>query len=574
MMHSMREMYKNLESKGLPCYSKRGIYYFCNYFNIFETKLFPVLRKTITEYIMWNERIEQIRENRRLHEEGGGQERIDRQHRHGKLTVWERLECLLDEGTFVEINGCMETDPGASYFGGSRRYPGDGIVTGWGMVEGRKVCVAAEDFTVVGGTLGKAHAAKIVRLQEMAYTMKVPVIFLNDSGGARIDEGINALNGYGDIFQHHVQASGVIPQICAILGPCSGGACYSPALCDFVFAVQNISKMFITGPSVVESVLGNKPDLEELGGAMMHSRESGVVHALYNDERSCLKGIRKLLSYLPDNSSMLPPDLRAEEKHFERGDRVAFESIVPDNGRKSYDMHLVIENLMDQNVGFFEIQKHFAPNVIVGFSYLDGHVTGVVANQPSELGGSLDVDSSDKIARFVRFCDCFRIPLLTLVDVPAFLPGTDQERRGIIRHGAKTLYAYAEATVAKITVILRKAYGGAYIAMNSRSLGADLVYAWPIAEIAVMGAEGAVDIMYRKQINASQDPDRRRRTLTRSYAENFLNPEVAEKRGYVDEVILPEETRGRLIDAFRFFSGKNSSPFLAPAGKKHGNIPM
>ncbi len=518
---------------------------------------------------MWKDRIESVKQKRQSHLAGGGEARIKRQHESGKLTAWERIHCLLDEQSFVELNGCMATDTSASAFGKYNSFPGDGILTGWGTIEDRKVCVAAEDFTVVGGTLGATHAKKMAKLQELAYNMKVPIIFLNDSGGARIEEGINALSGYGEIFQNHVKASGVIPQICAILGPCSGGACYSPALCDFIFCVRDTSKLFITGPAVVESVLGTRPTLEELGGASMHSTTSGVVHALYNDEYSCLKGIRTLLSYLPSNCAQLPPCHPISEP----AARIPFEELVPDNPRKAYDMHQVIRQITD-DIPFFEIHKHFAPNAIVGFGYLNGRVTGIVANQPLQSGGSLDCDASDKIARFIRFCDCFHISLLTLVDVPAFLPGKDQEQRGIIRHGAKILYAYSEATVPKVTLIMRKAYGGAYIAMNSKTMGADFVYAWPIAEIAVMGAEGAVNILYKKKLASAQDPAVAFQCLKQEYEENFLNPEIAENKGFVDEVILPDETRSRLINAFDFLELHKEEACSSGFEKKHGNIPL
>lgn len=520
---------------------------------------------------MWNEKIEQVRQNRQRQLEGGGSARMERQRQSGKLTARERIGFLLDPDTFVELAGGMETDVSASSFGKTASYPGDGVLTGWGLIDGRKVCVAAEDFTVIGGTLGVTHAKKIAALQDLAYEMRVPVIFLNDSGGARIEEGINALSGYGEIFRRHVKASGVIPQICAILGPCSGGACYSPALCDFIFCVRDISKMFITGPAVVESVLGSRPTLEELGGAAMHSEKSGVVHALFNDEVSCLKGIRTLLSYLPSHNRELPPPAACVPS--DPRTQPPLTELVPDNDRRAYDMHLVIDRIMDP-VPFFEIQKHFARNAIVGFAYLNGQVTGVIANQPLESGGSLDCDASDKIARFIRFCDCFHIPLLTLVDVPAFLPGKDQEQRGIIRHGAKILYAYSEARVPKITVILRKAYGGAYIAMNSKTMGADFVYAWPIAQIAVMGAEGAVGILYKKELARSEHPGEDFERLKEEYEQNFLNPDLAEKKGFVDEVILPEETRGKLISAFDFLTCKNRPDDISSMEKRHGNIPL
>ncbi len=517
---------------------------------------------------MWNDRIEQVKEKRLRHLEGGGDAKIAQQHKNGKLTALERINLLLDEGSFIEIGAMREPAPSQGDVRKSQSLPGDGVYTGWGTIDGRKVCVAAEDFTVVGGTLGVAHAKKIVHLQDLALEMKVPIIFLNDSGGARIEEGINSLSGYGEIFQRHVRSSGVIPQICAILGPCCGGASYSPALCDFIFVVKDISRMFITGPDVVEAVLGSRPTFDELGGASMHSRTSGVATSLYDDEESCLAGIRTLLSFLPSSCSA-PVPKRAPAPAGGEGD-VPFETIVPDNGRKAYDMHLVIERLMDSGAPLYEIQKNFAANVITGFSYLNGRVTGVVANQPLWLGGSLDCDASDKIARFVRFCDCFHIPLLTLVDVPAFLPGKDQEQKGIIRHGAKILYAYSEATVPKISVILRKAYGGAYIAMNSKTMSADLVYAWPIAEIAVMGASGAVKVLYKKQLAASADPEGEAKRLEKEYEDSFLNPETAEKQGFIDEIILPEETRDRLIAGFDLLANRDG----ADAGWKHGNIPL
>lgn len=535
---------------------------------------------------MWDDRTEKLKKLRALHRKGGGAKRVQKQHESGKLTAAERIRLLLDPDSFVETLSCMATDPCASADGQQQiSYPGDGVITGWGLIGGRKVCVAAEDFTVVGGTLGKAHAEKICRLQDLAYQMKVPVIFLNDSGGARIEEGIHALSGYGEIFQRHVKASGVIPQICAILGPCSGGACYSPALCDFIFVVKDISKLFITGPAVVESVLGQRPTMEELGGARMHSEKSGCVHALYNDEASCLEGIRLLLSYLPANcmqplraaafpASADAPHTPGGREAAAKANPVKWREIVPDNGRKAYDMHRLLEQLLDADEPLFELHKHFAPNAITGFSRLGGRVIGVVANQPLWLGGSLDCDASDKIARFIRFCDCFGIPLLTLVDVPAFLPGTEQEQRGIIRHGAKILYAYSEATVPKITLIVRKAYGGAYIAMNSSSLGADQVYAWPIAQIAVMGAEGAAGILHRKEIAAAEDPAEKLRALKEAYEERYLNPDIAQSRGYIDEVILPEETRCRLILSFEFLADKQPLSDQALSRKRHGNMPL
>ncbi len=517
---------------------------------------------------MWSEENKKLDAIREKLLAPGGPGRIEKQHNSGKLTARERINLLLDPGTFTETGSCMMTDPAASQSFDARRFVGDGVITGWGMVDGRYVCVAAEDFTVVGGTLGKTHAQKIARIQDKALQMRVPMIFINDSGGARIEEGIHSLSGYGDVFTRHIRSSGVIPQISVILGPCSGGACYSPALCDFIFAVDGISKMFITGPAVVEAVLGKRPSMDELGGAKMHSETSGCLHALYTDEESCLAGVRKLLTYLPSNNQKEP----------ERNEKVEapaasdWESIVPDQERHVYDMHQVIEGLMDKGEDLFEIQKHFAQNVIVGFSRLNGVVTGIVANQPQWLGGAIDCDASDKIARFVRFCDCFRIPLLTLVDVPAFLPGVDQEQKGIIRHGAKILYAYAEATVPKVTVLVRKAFGGAYIAMNSKVLGADFVYSWPIAQIAVMGAEGAVKILHRRELEKAEDPEKALAEKKAEYEEHFLNPDIARDSGYIDEVIRPDETRDMLICSFSFLEGKEQEE--AGPVRKHGNIPL
>lgn len=522
--------------------------------------------------MMWNDSIEQVKINRASHSMGGGEKKIQLQNDHGKMTVWQRISVLLDEDSFTEINSCVEADPGLTLVGDATTIPGDGVVTGWGTISGRKVCVAAEDFTVLGGTLGAAHAHKIARLQDLALEMQAPVIFLYDCEGARIQEGLNALEGYGEMIVRHTKASGVIPQISAILGPCCAEAACSPALCDFVFVVRGISHMYLTGPDGVESVTGKRPDEDALGGADMHSTLSGTAHALYNDEVSCLKGIRRLLQYLPSNCRSRSP-LRHDNAGSGVGAhdlRVTFESIVPDNMRKPYDMHQVIENIMDIDEPLFEIQKHYARNAIVGFSYLNNHPVGVVANQPIENGGAIDINASDKMARFIRFCDSFHIPLLSLVDVPAFQPGVDQEQQGIIRHGARMLYAFSSASVPKITVVLRKAYGGAYLAMNSLSLGADFVYAWPIAQIAVTGAESAVNLLYKDDLRRSGRPDQTRAKLKQTYEEQFLNPETARKRGFVSEVILPEETRGTLIRAFDFLEDKkqNAKEF------RHGNIPL
>lgn len=496
---------------------------------------------------------------------GGGEKRIESQHRKGKLTARERIDYLFDRGSFVEINTLIESqDP---RFGMDRkRVPGDGVIIGYGTINGRVVYAAAQDFTVIGGTLGEYHSKKICHIMEMALRMKVPYISINDSGGARIEEGISSLDGYSRIFYLNTKASGVIPQISVILGPCAGGACYSPAITDFVFMSRKTANMFITGPGVVKTVIGETVTAEELGGADIHSARSGVVHFAYDDDRSCLDGVRKLLSYLPENSNEKAP--RTDTKRRDESSRI--EEIVPDNQRRVYDVKNVIETFTDRNT-FFEVQKEYARNIVIGFARIDGEVIGIVANNPRELGGSLDIDSSEKAARFVRFCDCFNIPLLTLVDVPGFFPGKAQEHNGIIRKGAKLLYAYAEATVPKVTLILRKAFGGAYIAMNSKGMGADIVFAWPIAETAVMGAEGAVGIMYGKQIDSSGDPDAERIRLAKEYETQFMTPYIAAEKGYIDEVILPEETRQKISSAFEALKLKDRA---AAGYREHGNIPL
>ena len=536
---------------------------------------------------MWNDRIEQTEELRRRHYLGGGQARIDRQHAKGKLTALERVQYLLDKDSFHPTGSLHATrEDSASLL--KETFLGDGVITGWGTIHGRKVCVASEDFTVIGGTLGEVHAEKICRIQDLAYDMRVPMILLNDSGGARIEEGILSLSGYGGIFQRHVKASGVIPQIAAILGPCSGGASYSPALCDFVFMVKDLSKMCLTGPAVVESVLGIKTTLDELGGSEVHGKKSGVAHVVCEDEKTCLDEIRMLLTYLPQNCSKeAKAELDAlhqppQETNgwlagmFHRTEQtrtpVRFEELVPDNSRRAYDVHAVIDNLL-LNDSFYEIFREFAPNAVTGFGVMDHHVIGIVANQPMYLGGAIDYDAADKMARFIRFCDCFRIPILTLVDVPAFFPGPQQEQNGIIRHGAKILYAFSEATVPKVTLIMRKAYGGAFIAMNCKMMSADVVYAWPIAEIAVMGAEGAVRIIDRHRIEQAEDSQKEYEVCKRAYEEKFSNPFIAARKGYVDEVLLPEETTARLTETFRFLADKYEAE-TSPAVRKHGNMPL
>ena len=542
----------------------------------------------------WEEANRDLDERRRKALLGGGQSRINKQHEAGKMTARERIEVLLDEGSFVEVDGFIESRID-DFDLDKRRTPGDGVVTGYGEIDGRLVFVASEDFTVIGGTLGEYHSMKICRIQDMAMEMKAPLICINDSGGARIEEGISSLSGYSGMFLRHTKASGMIPQIAVILGPCSGGACYAPAICDFIFMVRNTSKMFITGPNVVKTVINEEVSVEELGGAEVHAKKSGVSHFTYDTEGECLMGVRKLLTYLPSSYDEKTPVILSlqgkqaltagknagrvlhkvgqirksvfSKDEEQRAKRIC--EIVPDNSRRAYNVKEVIECVVDEN-SFFEVQQDFAQNAVIGFGRMDGEVAGIVANQPAAMGGSLDVHASDKMARFIRFCDCFNIPLITLVDVPAFLPGTAQEHSGIIRHGAKILYAYSEATVPKISVIMRKAYGGAYIAMNSKEMGADLVFAWPIAEIAVMGAEGAVNIAFKRKIKAAENPEEMREQCKKEYEDRFLNPYVAAARGYVNEVIKPEETRASLLKALRALRTKEAE---RPA-KKHGNIPL
>lgn len=512
----------------------------------------------------WNEAIEGLEERRSRARLGGGQAAIDKQHEKGKLTAMERLNLLFDEGTFVEINDLVESR--INDFGlDKKRAPGDGVITGYGKINGRTVFASSEDFTVIGGSLGEYHSRKIVHMQDMALKMRCPIVTINDSGGARIEEGIDSLSGYSGIFERNTIASGVIPQIAVILGPCSGGACYSPAICDYIFVVDETSKMFITGPQVVKTVIGEELTAEELGGAMTHATKSGVAHFLYKSEKNCLGGVRELLSYLPDNNQA-PLPLKQGRAVDQCKNLV---NLVPDNKKKSYDVHDVINAMIDRD-SFFEVHKHWAKNAVVGFGRIDGRTVGFVCNQANFKGGALDIDASDKMARFIRFCDCFNISIVSLIDVPAFLPGSEQEHNGIIRHGAKLLYAYSEATVPKISLIMRKAYGGAYIAMNSKLMGADIVFAWPIAEIAVMGAEGAINIVGRRQIQAAENPAAKRQEMIDEYEDKFLNPYIAAKRGFVDEVIRPDETRTRIVAALDVLQTKQ----LKRPWKKHGNIPL
>ncbi len=512
----------------------------------------------------WARDISKLESLRRSISEAGGKERIEKQHASGKLTARERMEALFDDDTFVEIDD-MVSSRAVDFGMDKKKKPGDGVVTGYGKVHGRTVFASSQDFTISGGSLGLAHANKICAAMDMAMKMKAPFISINDSGGARIEEGIDSLAGYADIFYRNTMASGVIPQISVILGPCAGGACYSPAICDYIFMTSESSQMYITGPQVVKSVTGEEISAKDLGGAAVHSSVSGVAHFVYDDDLECLNGVRRLLGYLPSNNSEQALNVKGRPVD----DCASLADIVPSNPKAAYDVRDVINSFVDAG-SFFEVQKDFAKNIVVGFSRIDGNTVGIVANQSNCIAGSLEINSSDKGARFIRFCDCFNIPLVTLVDVPAFMPGSNQEHNGIIRHGAKLLYAFSEASVPKISIIMRKAYGGAYIAMNSKGLGADVVYAWPIAEIAVMGASGAVSIIGRKAISEAEDKDAKRNELIDEYNDKFMNPYVAASRGYVDEVILPSETRSKIVSALNMLEGKfEDRPY-----KKHGNIPL
>lgn len=496
---------------------------------------------------------------------GGGQKRIDAQHKKGKLTARERVHFLLDEGSFEETG--MLVKHRSNFFGlDKQHFLGDGVVTGYGTIDGRLVYVFAQDFTVLGGSLAEAHAEKICKVMDLAMQNGAPVIGLNDSGGARIQEGVVSLGGYADIFFRNTRASGVIPQLSAIMGPCAGGAVYSPALTDFIGMVEGTSYMFVTGPNVVKTVTHEEVTAEELGGASAHSSKSGVTHFTYNNEMALIKGFRKLLSYIPQNCEEEAPALAytpAEES------RPGLNEIIPENPNQPYDIREVISGVVDEE-SFLEVHKDFAQNIVVGFARMAGKSIGIVANQPAYLAGVLDNNSSTKGARFVRFCDSFNIPLLVFEDVPGFLPGTDQEWNAIISNGAKLLYAFSEATVPRITVITRKAYGGAYDVMNSKHIGADLNYAWPSAEIAVMGAKGAAEIIFRKEIASAEDPEAKLKEKEEEYAAIFANPYRAAARGYVDQVIRPDETREKLIRAFKMLENKVDT---LPK-KKHGNIPL
>lgn len=497
---------------------------------------------------------------------GGGPDRVQAQHERGKLTARERLGLLYDPGTFVEIDAFVE-HRGTEFGMQGREVPGDAVVTGYGQVEGRTVFAFAQDFTVMGGTLGEVHAAKICKAMDLALKTGVPFVGINDSGGARIQEGVQALDGYSKIFRRNTHASGVIPQISVIMGPCAGGAVYSPALTDFVFMVNGSSQMFITGPEVIKTVTGEEISFEELGGAKAHNQKSGVAHFFALDEQECFAQIRRLLGFLPANNLEDPPFLASGDPDDRREESLA--GVVPTNPNKPYDVRDIVKAVVDQG-DFLEAHAMYAPNAVVGFARLGGQVIGIVANQPRILAGCLDIDASDKMARFARCCDCFNIPLLILVDTPGYLPGRMQEHGGIIRHGAKLLYSWAEATVPKVSVILRKAYGGAYIAMCCRGLGADMALAWPTAEIAVMGPEGACNIVFRREIAEAPDPAAVRAQKVQDYRDKFANPYVAAARGYVDDIIDPRDSRPRLISAFRTLSSKRTQ---RPA-KKHDNMPV
>ena len=512
-----------------------------------------------------NLKIKQLDDKRAKSRLGGGSERVDTQHKKGRLTARERLDLLLDKGSFHEVDSFV-VHRTHDFDLDKQKYMSDSVVTGWGTIEGRLTYVFSQDFTVFGGSLGEVHAGKICKIMDMAMKNGAPIIGLNDSGGARIQEGVVALGGYADIFQHNTMASGVVPQISAIMGPCAGGAVYSPALTDFIFMTRNTSYMFVTGPDVVKAVTHEDVTKEELGGASVHSEKSGVCHVAAESEADTLYLIRKLLGYLPQNNMEDAPFVSSDDPL--RMDE-ALDTLVPDDANKPYDIKEAIRLIMDSGQ-FFEIHENYAQNVVVGFARLGGHSVGIVANQPAVLAGVLDIDASEKAARFVRFCDSFNIPIITFEDVPGFLPGTYQEHHGVIRSGAKLLYAYCESTVPKLTVITRKAYGGAYCVMSSKHIRSDLNLAWPTAEIAVMGPDGAVSIIFRKELEKSKDPVKKKAELVAEYREKFANPYIAAERGFIDDVIRPSETRPRLINALEMLSNKRDTN---PA-KKHGNMPL
>ena len=512
------------------------------------------------------DRFEELRRRNQAAEVGGGLPRIERQHKAGKKTARERLEVLLDKGSFAELDRFVLHQ--SNDFGmDAQRIPGDGVVTGSGRIHGRPVFAFAQDFTVFGGSLSESYARKICKIMDLAMKTGVPIIGLNDSGGARIQEGVVSLAGYADIFLRNTLASGVVPQISAVMGPCAGGAVYSPAITDFVFMVKHSSYMFVTGPDVIKAVTHEEVSFEELGGASTHGTTSGVAHFAAESEDECLALIRELMTFLPQNNAEDPP-LRPSMDPSDRVDD-ELQAVVPDQPNKPYDIKDIVRPVLDERY-FFEVQAEYAPNIVIGFGRLGGRPVGVVANQPAHLAGCLDISASLKAARFVRFCDCFNLPLVTFVDVPGFLPGTAQEFGGIIKHGAKLLYAYCEATVPKLTVITRKAYGGAYDVMSSKHIRGDANFAYPTAEIAVMGPEGAVNILYKREMDAAKNPGALKEEKTREYREKFANPYIAAERGYVDEVIEPRDTRRRLIQALEVLHTKRDSN----PPRKHGNIPL
>ena len=513
-----------------------------------------------------HDKLKRLEELQRTAEQGGGPERVKAQHERGKLSARERIDLLLDDGSFVEMDRFV-THRATDFGLADKKYLGDGVVTGYGTVHGRLVYVFSQDFTVFGGSLSEAHAEKIVKIQDMALKNGAPLIGLNDSGGARIQEGVVSLGGYADIFLRNTLASGVIPQISVVLGPCAGGAVYSPAITDFIYMVRGTSYMFVTGPNVVKTVTHEDIDMEGLGGADVHASRSGVAHFAHDSEPECLASVRDLFHYLPQNNTEPPPPGAGTDPS-DRQDEKLLE-IVPDNPNRPYDMREVIRHVMDHGI-FYEVHARFAQNILVGFAHLGGHSVGIVANQPANLAGVLDIDSSDKGARFVRFCDAFNIPLVVLEDVPGFLPGVTQEHGGIIRHGAKLLYAFSEATVPKVTVITRKACGGAYDVMNSKHIRGDVNLAWPQAEIAVMGPKGAVEILYRREIAEADDPAATTEARIQEYRDTLAHPFIAAARGYVDDVIDPRQTRPRLISALDMLRNKRD----ANPVRKHGNIPL
>ena len=513
-----------------------------------------------------NPKIQELRDKKVQSRQGGGLDRIQKQHKKGRLTARERLDLLLDKGSFQEVDAFVEHRT-TDFDMDQNKIMGDSVTTGWGTIENRLVYVFSQDFTVFGGSLGEVHAEKVCKIMDMALRNGAPVIGINDSGGARIQEGVVSLGGYADIFLRNTLVSGVIPQISVIMGPCAGGAVYSPAMTDFIFMVRGSSFMFITGPEVVKTVTHEEVTFEELGGADVHAERSGVCHVAADTEANTLFLVRKLLSYLPQNNMEDPPFKLTDDSPLRREETL--DTIIPDDPSKPYNIKDIICLLVD-DLEFYEIQEAYAQNIVVGFARLGGHSVGIVANQPAYLAGVLDIDSSEKAGRFVRFCDSFNVPILTFVDVPGFLPGLEQEHGGIIRSGAKLLYAYCEATVPKITLITRKAYGGAYDVMSSKHIRGDINLAWPSAEIAVMGPEGAVNIIFRKELAAAKNPDKKRKVLVEEYREKFANPYIAASRGYIDDVIEPSTTRARLINALEMLSHKRDKN----PNKKHGNIPL